>query len=147
LACADRLILTPADVRLDDKLYRGFRSEELDDEGKLDADTLRLPDLSCNWNRFSIPHDIRYRMPGCEQDGCYAITVETARYKSFATPCHDPMCGAELAFQLRQSLNQSGEEIASSEFGSELRTRVESDRRGEIASSSLEETGAIFEWR
>lgn len=87
--------MTPADFRLDDRLYRGFRADELDDDGKLDVDTLRLPDLSCNWSRFSIPHDVRFRMPGWELDGCYAITVETARYKSFATPCHDPRCNEE----------------------------------------------------
>jgi hypothetical protein len=73
-------------------LYRGFRLDDLDDEGELDAESLRLPDLSCNWSRFSIPHDVRYRMPGCESDGCYSITVEVARYNSFATPVHEPIC-------------------------------------------------------
>jgi hypothetical protein len=34
-------------------------------------------------------------MPGCEKDGCYAIRVEVARYKSFATPVHEPLCGGE----------------------------------------------------
>lgn len=54
---------------------------------------------------------------------------------------------ADLAFQLLQSLDQSGEEITSSEFGSELRSRVESYRRGDIASSSLDEARAIIERR
>jgi hypothetical protein len=80
---------------LRDKLYRGFKAEELDDGGLIDTDTLRLPDLSCNWDRFSLAADIRHR-PGCERDGCYAITVEIARYKSFATPCHDPICGVDF---------------------------------------------------
>jgi hypothetical protein len=35
-------------------------------------------------------------MPGCERDGCYSITVEVARYESFATPCHDPICEEEV---------------------------------------------------
>jgi hypothetical protein len=58
----------------------------------LDAESLRMPDLSCNWSRFSIPHDVRHRLPGCENDGCYPFTVEVARYKSFATPVHEPLC-------------------------------------------------------
>jgi hypothetical protein len=73
-------------------LFRGFKSDEVDDGGIIDVDTLRLPDLSCNWDRFSIAEDIRYRLPGCEKDGCYAVTVEVVRFKSFATPCHDPIC-------------------------------------------------------
>lgn len=76
-----------------DKLFRGFKTSELDEHGELDADTLRLPDLSCNWDRFSLPDDIRYRMPGCDADGCYSITVATVRYNSFANVVHDPICG------------------------------------------------------
>src|SRR5260370_17205798 len=69
--------------------------DDLDDEGVLDAECLRFPDLSCNWDRFSIPHDVRYRKPKCENDGCYAITVDVARFKSFATPVHYPLCNQE----------------------------------------------------
>ena len=31
-------------------------------------------------------------MPACEGDGCYAITVEIARFKMVATAVHDPLC-------------------------------------------------------
>ncbi len=70
--------------------------DDLDEQGELDAESLRFPDLSCNWGCFSIPHDVRFRMPGCENDGCYAITVEAARFKSIATPVHEPLCNQEL---------------------------------------------------
>jgi hypothetical protein len=80
---------------LSDKLFRGFKADELDDGGLIDADTLRLPDMSCNWDRFSLPEDVRHRLPGCDEDGCYAITVEVARFRSFATPCHDPICDGQ----------------------------------------------------
>lgn len=95
LQCNGRPTLQPTDFRPSDLLYRGFRADELDDEGAIDVDTLRFPDLSCNWNRFSIPQDVRVRMPSCEDDGCYSITVEVARYESFATPVHDPICEGE----------------------------------------------------
>lgn len=92
LACRGRKKYAPADFRSSELLYRGFAVDELDDEGNLDTNTLRLPDMSCNWGRFSIPDDIRYREHGRRTDGCYAITVETVHYKSFATPCHAPLC-------------------------------------------------------
>ena len=95
LACRERQALSPSDFNLTDLLYRGFRMDDLDDEGVLDAESLRFPDLSCNWDRFSIPHDVRYRKPKCENDGCYAITVDVARFKSFATPVHYPLCNQE----------------------------------------------------
>jgi putative addiction module component (TIGR02574 family) len=54
---------------------------------------------------------------------------------------------ADLAFHLLQSLEQPGDEISADEFGAELRARIESYRRGEIGSSSLEEARAIIERR
>ena len=54
---------------------------------------------------------------------------------------------ADLAFQLLQSLDPSGEEVSSEEFGSEVRERIEAYRRGEIKGFSLEETRAIVEKR
>jgi len=54
---------------------------------------------------------------------------------------------ADLAFQLLQSLELPGDEIDSAEFGEMLRGRVESYRRGEIESSSLEEARTIIERR
>ena len=50
---------------------------------------------------------------------------------------------AELAFQLLQSLDLPGKEITAERFGGELRERIEAYRRGELGSSSLEETRAI----
>jgi hypothetical protein len=54
-------------------------------------ETIRFPDFSCNWSRFSLPSDVRYRLNGRPTDGAYAFTVEIARYKSIATPVHDPL--------------------------------------------------------
>jgi hypothetical protein len=95
LACRGRPTLSPSDFKATDKLFRGFKADELDDSGLIDIDTLRFPDMSCNWERFSSAEDVRHRMGGCEKDGCYAFTVEVARYKSIATTCHDPICGEE----------------------------------------------------
>lgn len=83
---------SPSDFRGNDLLYRDFRNDELDDEGILDTNTLRLPDMSCNWDKFSQPEDILHRARGSLSNGCYSINVETVRYKNFATPCHDPIC-------------------------------------------------------
>ncbi len=54
---------------------------------------------------------------------------------------------ADLAFQLLQSFDFPGEEIGAAEFGAELRERIQAYRRGEIESSSLEETRAIIQQR
>lgn len=54
---------------------------------------------------------------------------------------------AQIAFQLLQSLDPPGEEIAAEEFGADLRERVEAYRRGEISSLSLEETRAAINQR
>jgi hypothetical protein len=61
----------------------------LDDNGNVDVASFESRDLSCNWDRFSIPADIRHRPSGRETDGCYSMNVETARFKNRATPCHD----------------------------------------------------------
>jgi hypothetical protein len=83
--------MSPSDFRLSDKLYRGYQADELDEDGRIDVNTIRFPDLSSNWDRFSIPHDVRHRLPDCDKDGCYSFTVESARFESFATPCHHPI--------------------------------------------------------
>lgn len=54
---------------------------------------------------------------------------------------------AHIAFQLLQSLDPPGKEIAAEEFGVDLRERVKAYRRGEINSSSLEETRAVINQR
>ncbi|MCA9229606.1 MAG: addiction module protein [Planctomycetales bacterium] len=52
---------------------------------------------------------------------------------------------ADLALQLLQSLDPPGDEIAADEFGQQLRQRIEEYRRGEIASSTLDEARAAIE--
>lgn len=54
---------------------------------------------------------------------------------------------ADLAFQLLQSLEPPGDEVSADEFGAELRSRVESYRRGDVESSTLDEARAIIERR
>ncbi|GBU22140.1 hypothetical protein R80B4_02045 [Fibrobacteres bacterium R8-0-B4] len=81
----------PSDFGLPDRLFRGFRKNDLDNEsGEILANSIRFPDFSCNWERFSAPEDVKRRNNGLETDGCYAFTVEVSRYKDMATPCHDP---------------------------------------------------------
>jgi hypothetical protein len=68
-----------------------FGVEDLDDLDNIKIETIRFPDFSCNWSRFSIAADVRLRENCRSTDGAYAFTVETARYKSLATPVHDPL--------------------------------------------------------
>jgi hypothetical protein len=76
---------------LEDHLYRAFSLADLDDAGNIDVASFESSDLSCNWSRFAIASDIRHRENGRPTDGCYSITVEVARYRRMATPCHDPI--------------------------------------------------------
>lgn len=76
-------------------LYRGFTLADCDDLEKIDVDSIRFPDLSCNWSLFSDPSDIQYRLHGKPTDGCYGFSVETARYNAIATPVHDPITDPE----------------------------------------------------
>jgi len=81
----------PSDFDLSERLFRGFRMADIDKEsGKILANSIRFPDFSCNWERFSAPDDVKRRNNGLETDGCYAFTVEVSRYNNMATPCHDP---------------------------------------------------------
>jgi len=74
-----------------EKLYRGFEPNDLDsDNGQIKTENLRFPDLSCNWEKFSAPEDVKYRAEGCEGDGCYSVTVAVVRFDDIATPAHDP---------------------------------------------------------
>ncbi len=83
---------SPSDFLIDDKLYRGFnRSDLIPDTDELGVHSLPFPDLSCNWSRFSEPSDVRKRKNAEPTDGCFSFTVEIARYKEMATPCHDPL--------------------------------------------------------
>lgn len=56
-----------------------------------------------------------------------------------------PSQRADLAFQLLQSLDLPGEEVAADQFGAELRERAEAHRRGEVESVSLEEARATIQ--
>ena len=74
----------------DDKLYHAFDKDDIE-EDDFRLDSIRFPDFSCNWDKFSIPQDIRFRENGKMTDGCYSFTVCTSRYKNYATPVHDPI--------------------------------------------------------
>jgi hypothetical protein len=91
LAIRGRLTLNNGEFGLRDRLYRGFCLADLEDNGNIDVASFESRDLSCNWDRFSLPSDIRHRECGRESDGCYSITVETARYNNLATACHEPI--------------------------------------------------------
>jgi len=54
---------------------------------------------------------------------------------------------ADLAFQLLQTLDPPGEDVSSDEFAAELYARIESHRRGELQSFSLDETRAVVQDR
>jgi len=60
-------------------------------DGKILTENIKFPDFSCNWSKYSVPEDIRFRIAGCENDGCYSVTTKVARFDSRATPVHDPI--------------------------------------------------------
>jgi hypothetical protein len=75
-----------------EKLYHGFAEDDIDpDTEKPKIASIRFPDFSCNWARFSEPEDVRVRPNAERTDGCYSITVEVARYQKFANPVHHPI--------------------------------------------------------
>ncbi len=74
-----------------DKLFHAFDNEDLDELYNIRIETIRFPDFSCNWSKFSKPEHIRHRRNGNIKDGCYSFTVKTSRYKKLATPVHDPL--------------------------------------------------------
>jgi putative addiction module component (TIGR02574 family) len=74
--------------------------------------------------------------------------MSTSQNQFFETALSLPQSErADLAFQLLQSLERPGEEVAAEEFGAELRGRLEAYRRGELESCSLEEARAIIRQR
>ncbi len=83
--------LSNDEIKDEEKLYHGFNKNDLDDNDNLSVATIGFPDFSCNWSKFSEPEDIRYRENGSKTDGCYSILVKISRYKSYATPVHDPL--------------------------------------------------------
>ena len=74
----------------DDKLFRSFDKEDLDEDNNFKLESVRFPDFSCNWSRFSFPKDILFLENAKPTDGCYSFIVSTSRYKKMATPAHDP---------------------------------------------------------
>lgn len=74
-----------------DKLYRDFDKDDLDNNYELQPNSVSFPDISCNWGRFSYPEDVKFRKNGSHTNGCYSITVENARYENIATPVHAPL--------------------------------------------------------
>ncbi len=83
--------LPSTEFKQEDKLYHGFDNSDKEDSGLIRLETIRFPDFSCNWNRFSNIEDIHFRQNSKKTDGCYSFTVLYSRYKSFATPVHDPI--------------------------------------------------------
>jgi len=78
------------------KLFRSFRLDELDQqEHSIILESIKFPDISCNWDRYSVAQDIKFRRNGKETDGCYSITVETAKFEEIALPVHDPINDSE----------------------------------------------------
>ena len=45
-----------------DKLYRSYNSEELDENDKIKLERIKFPDLSCNWSKFSEPEDVLFSL-------------------------------------------------------------------------------------
>jgi hypothetical protein len=95
LAIRGRPTLSLADFLVADRLFRGFSIADLDEHGDIDVASFETRDLTCNWDRLSIASDIRHRPNGRNTDGCYSLSVETARFKNLATPCHDPIATAD----------------------------------------------------
>ena len=86
-----RKLLSTENFQPHDKLYRGFGINDLSDNNSINVETIRFPDFSCNWGRYSYPEDVRIRKNGKSTDGCYSFNVKTSRYKKIATPVHDPI--------------------------------------------------------
>ena len=99
LCVANRPTLLPKDFSISDRLYIAFRREKTNTANRLvppwrnipSLQTIRFPDSSCNWSRFSRPSDVWFRENGASGDGCFAIRVEHARFESKATVAHDPL--------------------------------------------------------
>ncbi|MBM2841994.1 MAG: hypothetical protein HW412_2522, partial [Bacteroidetes bacterium] len=67
-------------------------AEDLDPQTQdISVASLSTRDLSCNWSKFANPEDVRFIENGKQTDGCYSFSVETSRYRNFATPVHDPL--------------------------------------------------------
>ncbi|MGO9613840.1 MAG: hypothetical protein ACLPX5_12495 [Dissulfurispiraceae bacterium] len=83
--------LSTGSFHCQDKLYRSFDSDDVDEDGRIKLDRIQSNDISCNWSKFSYPSDVRFRENGKLTDGCYSFTVMVSRYEHMATPVHDPL--------------------------------------------------------
>ena len=92
LNCNGRSKLPTTSFEDADGLYMAFSNQELDENGIIRTELFRLPDMSCNWSRFSQPIDVRYRKDGRVTDGALAIRVGEVKFDEFAIPVHDPLC-------------------------------------------------------
>jgi hypothetical protein len=93
---------SPCDYKSNERLYRGITKTDLEPDGRIRRKSIRFPDFSCNWSRFSRPIDVRKRKNSSPNEGCYSFTVETARYKKMAAPCHDPEPSMYCHTEVRQ---------------------------------------------
>ncbi|MCK4907393.1 MAG: hypothetical protein KAS64_07580 [Spirochaetes bacterium] len=83
--------LNNSEFKDEDKLYRSYNKDQTDEKGDIRIEIIRFPDMSCNWDRFSVPIDIvEHRENGNKNDGCYSFTVLVSRFENIATPVHDP---------------------------------------------------------
>lgn len=95
LKCVGRAKLPSSEFKNSDKLYRSFKKSDLDEMNHIKMETIKFPDISCNWDRYSEPEDVWFRSRGTAKDGCYSITVEQSRYEKIATPVHDPISDSD----------------------------------------------------
>lgn len=87
----DRPRLPVIEFKSEEKLFHGFTKDDLSENNEIIPESIRFPDFSCNWSRFSKPIHVRFRENGSLDDGCYSFTVETARYEEMANVVHDPI--------------------------------------------------------
>lgn len=75
-----------------DKLYRYFHLDQLDQDGTYGIQVFAIPDMSCNWDRFSDPEDVFLLPQSKDTGGCFAVSVEDARFGGKFGVVHDPVC-------------------------------------------------------
>jgi hypothetical protein len=93
LRCNGRSAIESSQILDEHRLYRGYTARDLHPEtGTIEANSIPLPDTSCNWELHSLPEDVRLRTSSSFHDGCYSILVRNARKGDFAEVVHDPIC-------------------------------------------------------
>ena len=105
-------------------MYRSYKFSDLEtDKKSLKLETLRFPDISCNWSAFSKPTDIWYRQNSRLTDGCYSFTVKDSRFCNIATPFHDPLTGQDI-----EDENYSHVEIRALKEGESFNSKIPKGR-------------------